>query len=273
MGLYDVIDDIALHQVLKTETGDNRIYGVVVGTVTKNWDESMPGRVCVEIPTRDNEANELRWARMVWPSGGKMWGHYFLPEVGDQVLVAFEQGNIEKPYVVGCLYKDSDKTLSKNAEESNKFKSITTRHGSTIRFTDDKEDEEGHKDVIEIMTAGEDHSIIMNNEQHLIHIKDKEKKNQIKISTDEDNGNILITAEKKLTIKVGDNIELIMNAASGAVTLKTNKLKLEASDNLGIESNSKVSISGPSVKVEAGSLLNLSSSNAVKVSGTPIMLG
>lgn len=273
MGLFDVIDDIAQHQVLKTETGDNRIYGVVVGTVTKNYDESMPGRVCVEMPTRDKEANELRWARLAFSSGGKLWGHYFLPEVGDQVLVAFEQGNIEKPYVIGCLYKDSDKTLAKNAEESNRYKSITTRHGSTIRFSDDKEDEEGHKDIIEVITAGEDHKFIMDNERRVIHLTDKDKKNQIKISTEEDNGNILITTDKKLTIKVGDNIELIMNASNGTVTIKSNKLKVEASEDIKLESNSKAEITGPNVKLDAGSILNLNSSNAVKIGGNPIKLG
>ena len=99
MGLFDVIDDITEKQVMKTDTGDNRIFGVVVGQVAKNYDKDMPGRVCVTVPTRDKDANELKWARVAMPSSGSKWGHYFLPEVGDQVLLVFEQGNIEKPYV------------------------------------------------------------------------------------------------------------------------------------------------------------------------------
>ena len=46
MGLYDVIDDIAEKQVMKTDTGDNRILGVVIGQIVKNYDKDMPGRVC-----------------------------------------------------------------------------------------------------------------------------------------------------------------------------------------------------------------------------------
>ena len=82
MGLYDIIDEITERQVTKTETGDNRIWGVMVGIVAKNYDpnsaaaggtssgtDAMDGRVCVTIPTRDKDANELRWARVAMPSG------------------------------------------------------------------------------------------------------------------------------------------------------------------------------------------------------------
>ncbi len=63
MGLFDVIDDIAEKQVMKTDTGDNRIFGVVIGQIAKNYDKDMPGRVCVCVPVRDEDANELQWAQ------------------------------------------------------------------------------------------------------------------------------------------------------------------------------------------------------------------
>ena len=50
MGLYDIFDEIAAKQATKSDTGDNRIAGVVVGIVAKNYDPQMPGRVCVQIP-------------------------------------------------------------------------------------------------------------------------------------------------------------------------------------------------------------------------------
>ena len=90
MGLYDIIDEIAEKQVMKTETGDQRIFGVVLGVVTDNYDPAMKGRVCVTVPVRDENANNLKWARVAMPSSGKEWGHYFLPEIGDQVLLVFE---------------------------------------------------------------------------------------------------------------------------------------------------------------------------------------
>lgn len=60
MGWYDIIDDIAQHQFAKTELGDNRLNGVTVGIVAKKYSREMPGRVCVQIPVRDREANVLQ---------------------------------------------------------------------------------------------------------------------------------------------------------------------------------------------------------------------
>ena len=111
MALYDIMDEIAAKQILKTDTGDNRIFGVIVATVVNNYDEKQPGRVCIQIPVRDKEANELKWARVAMPSSGEKWGSYFLPEVGDQVLVTFEQGNIEKPYIIGRIIKADQKII------------------------------------------------------------------------------------------------------------------------------------------------------------------
>jgi uncharacterized protein involved in type VI secretion and phage assembly len=127
---------------------------------------------------RDEDANELRWARVAMPSAGKAWGHYFLPEVGDQVLLAFEQGSIEKPYVIGCVSKDSTKFLSKSASATaapdNMLKRIVTKNGSTIEFTDGTDDS-GAMDKIRIYTAGEKHVVELNNEKGCIEITNKER--------------------------------------------------------------------------------------------------
>ena len=122
MALFEIVDEITRKQFEKTETGDNRMQGVVVGQVSKNYDKDMPGRVCVQIVSRDTQANELLWARVAMPSSGEKWGHYFLPEVGDEVLVAFEQGNIERPYIIGCIPKLSDQFLKKSVDEKNQIK-------------------------------------------------------------------------------------------------------------------------------------------------------
>ena len=124
MGLFDVIEDISEKNIAKTETGDNRIFGIVVGEVVDNYDQERSGRICVLIHTRDSDANVLKWAKVAAPYIGKSWGMYFLPEVGDQVLVAFDQGNIERPYVIGCIPKDSDKFLTKSKDEQNQKKRI-----------------------------------------------------------------------------------------------------------------------------------------------------
>lgn len=271
MALFDVFNEIAEKQVLKTETGDNRIFGIVVGQVAKNYHQDMPGRVCVSIYTRDKEANELKWARVAMPSSGKEWGHYFLPEVGDHVLVAFEQGNIEKPYVIGCIPKENDKFLKKAVDEKNQYKKITTKNGSTILFEDNKEGE-GEKDKIKIETPASTHRIELDNENGVMLISDKEGKNKIRIRTGE-NGDMEIFAEKKLTIKVGDNISLVMNGSSGTTELETSKFNVKVNGNMKYEATGNAEIEGATVSFNATSSMKLESSAAMKISGTPINIG
>lgn len=270
MGLYDIMDEIAAKQITKTETGDNRIFGVVVGIVAKNYDPQMKGRICVQIPTRDDEANELKWARVAMPSGGKEWGHYFLPEIGDQVLIVFEQGNIEKPYVIGCVQKDNNRFLTKAVHEKNQYKKIVTRNGSTIQF-DDVEEGEGQNDKISVYTPDKAHQIILDNEKKEILLSDKDEKNSISIESEK--GNITIKTENKLTIKVGDNIEVTMNASSGTVNVKCGKFKVEASDGANVETNGKLGLSGGNVSMEASSVFKLSSSGMTNIGGSPIKIG
>ncbi|MDD2972851.1 MAG: phage baseplate assembly protein V [Lachnospiraceae bacterium] len=270
MALYDVIDEIAEKQVLKTDTGDTRIFGVVVGIVVKNYDKDFPGRICVNIPTRDKEANTLKWARLAMPSSGSKWGHYFLPEIDDQVLVVFEQGNIEKPYVIGCVPKDSNQFLKKAADENNQYKKIMTKNGTHITFEDNKEGE-GEKDKLQIETAKSAHTFSMDNENKVITLKDKEGKCQVIMKTEE--GNISVTAEKKLTVKVGDSIELIMNGSSGAVSLKCNKYTLEASNKINVSTDGMAKFGGANIILDADNTLKAGSSGMTQVAGATIKIG
>ena len=270
MGQFDVIDDIAVKQVMKTETGDNRIFGVVIGQIVKNYDKDMPGRVCVAVPVRDQNANELQWARVAMPSSGSKWGHYFLPEAGDQVLLAFEQGNIEKPYVIGCIPKDNDQILRTSADEDNQYKKIVTKNGNTIYFEDNKEGE-GDKDKIHIVTAKGAHRLELDNEKHQIVLSDEEGKNQLLMKTED--GQMQIKAEKKLTIQVGENIELILNGSNGSVQLKSTKVSFEISQTLDLSSNTAMKCKAGNISMEANAALKLNSSGLASLAGTPIKLG
>lgn len=272
MSLYDIMDEIASKQVLKSETGDNRILGVVAGIVAKNYDQEMPGRICVQVPVRDEDANELQWARVMMPSGGKKWGHYFLPEEGDQVLLAFEHGNIEKPYVIGCVPKDGNPFLTKAVHEKNQHKRIVTRNGNTIAF-EDGEDEDGTKDKISVYTAKEAHRIVLDNEKKQITVGDKDGKNQICIKTEDDSGSISVKTEQKLTITVGDKITVTMNGSSGTVNVKCSKFTVDASDGSEIKTNGKLGVSGGNVSISASSMLKAESNGMTSVGGSPIKIG
>ena len=272
MSLYEIMDEITAKQILKTETGENRLFGLLTGIVTENYEKEMPGRVCVQIPVRDENANVLKWARAVMPSGGEDWGHYFLPEVGDQVVLAFEEGNIEKPYIIGCIPKDNSKLLSSSADADNQYKRIRTKHGSGITFVDSKDSEDGEKDKIQIQTAKGLHGINLDNEKNRITVCDKDQKNAITIRTED--GRIEVAAEKKLTIKVGDSIEITMNGENGTVNLNCGTLKAKVQKTLHMEVNGNGSLKASSgLTLEGGGQVKLSSNGQTSIGGSLIKVG
>ncbi len=273
MSLFDMIEEMNQRQITKTETGDLRLYGLMIGVVTINYHEQMPGRVCVSIPTRDEKLNELKWARLAMLSGGPKWGTYFLPEVGDQVLLAFEGGNIESPYVVGCVPKDDSTFLTGSANEKNEIKRIVTKHGNSITFFDSRENDKGEEDTIAVETAGQAHRIVMDNKEQTIQITDKAGKNFIKLQTKEDDGRITIQTTNQLTIKVGDNIELTMNGDSGAVSLKASQISMESKDGTTIKSKSGVTIEGSQIKNKATDSFVAESGGSAKLEGAMVSIG
>ncbi len=269
MGWYDIIDDIAQHQFAKTELGDNRLNGVTVGIVAKKYNREMPGRVCVQIPMRDREANVLQWARIAAPSAGKKWGTFFLPEIGDQVLLAFEEGNIDKPYIIGCVQGDSGSFLSKVADEDNQYKCIATKNGNRILFEDNKEGE-GDKDKITIETAKGGCQILMDNEKQALTLIDKQRKNLIEMKLE--SGEIRIKAENRMTIEVGD-IKISLNGDSGKISINCNKLTLSASEGIQMESDNMVNLKGGNTIVEGSSSLKMTSGSAAVLEGSLIKIG
>lgn len=270
MALFDIIDSVSEKQVTKTEFGDARIFGTVVGIVAENYTQEMPGRLCVTVPVRDTDANQLKWAKMVMSYMGPGWGTYFLPEKGDQVLLIFEDGNIEKPYVIGCIPKDKDKFLRKSATEYNQIKQIQTRNGSRITFWDD-ENEDGAKDKITIATAQDEHHIDIDNEMDKISIYDKEKNCLVELRTEQ--GAMKIHAQQRLELTVGDTIKIVMNGDSGKIKIETDDMAVNASKKIQLEADGNIKISGRQVSTEATSMLKNESSGMLSLSGKPIKMG
>lgn len=88
------------------ETADElkeKFFGVVTGTVISALDPMMLGRVQVQLPFID-DVDLSPWARIATPMAGPGHGMYFIPNLGDEVLVAFEHGNRDVPYVIGSLW-------------------------------------------------------------------------------------------------------------------------------------------------------------------------
>ncbi len=270
MPFFEYMDDVARHSLEKNNMGDSLIEGVIVGQVVRNYDQNKQGFVQVNITTRDYQESRLVWARMAFPYGGSKWGEYFYPEVGDQVLLAFEQCNIDRPFIIGVVPKVNSSFVQKAFDEKNQFKRIQTRNGNLIEIKDNSEGD-GESDHILIKTGKDLHKLEIDNEKKKILISDKDGNNKIEMKTE--NGQMTIKAEQKLTIEVGDNIKMIMNGSNGTVTLEASRIKLNATENAEVKANSRLTIEGGNASVSGNSTLGLKSSGPVSVEGTPIKLG
>lgn len=281
MGLYDVIDEISAREAAKTETGDSRVFGVMIGLVAANHDpggtaagaDAMDGRVCVTIPTRGGGDDELKWARVSMPSAGGGWGHYFLPETGDMVLLAFENGSIEKPYVIGCLNRASDKFLKESADKDNRFKRIVTRHGTRIVFEDDAGDDTGQKDKLTLETAGGRLRLLLDNGRELIRLGGGEDESYIELGTARDRAVIKIHAGNRLEIKVGDKITVVMNGETGGVSVKADTLVLQGGSQVSAKSDGALKLEAAQISARADSSMRFESSGSAKFGGSTTSIG
>ncbi len=270
MAIFDIFEDVSEKSVTKTETGENRIFGIVVGEVVKNYSETLPGRVCVSIHVRDTNANVLKWARVAAPYSGSSWGMYFLPEVGDQVLVVFEQGIIDRPYVIGCIQKDLNSFLRKSKHMANQHKRIVTKNGNALEF-EDLPAGEGEQDRLTLHTSGEQHYLTMDNQKKKIVLQDKEGNAKVEMSTV--GGRITIRAAERLRISVGENISVVMNGMNGKITVNASDVSINTTTQLNMSGGGKANLSGGVVKVESNGALRMSSAGLCTLEGKPIRLG
>ncbi|MGC4072991.1 MAG: phage baseplate assembly protein V [Nibricoccus sp.] len=104
----------------------------MIGKVENNLDTENLGRVQLSFPHL-SDVNLSAWARIATPMAGNNIGTYFLPDVGDEVLVSFEGGDINKPVVLGGLWNGMKRPPSANLGFNEK-KMIKLKSGMQIVF-------------------------------------------------------------------------------------------------------------------------------------------
>jgi hypothetical protein len=98
--MFEAISDSIEDAVDKLQ---GKFYGVVTGKVINLLDPMSLGRVQVQLPFIDS-IDLSPWARIALPMAGYGHGSYFIPNIGDEVLVAFEHGDVSSPYIIGSLW-------------------------------------------------------------------------------------------------------------------------------------------------------------------------
>ena len=218
--------------------------GVVSAIVTNVADDEHQGRVKVKLPRLDDEF-ESGWLRVVQPGAGADRGALVLPEVDDEVLVAFEQGDMRRGYVLGGVYNGVDgpaPAVRDGAVGSDglvQTRSFTSRKGHFVVFGDADGDE-----YVELAT--------------------KDSLFSVKVAQDAEGGAVIVASDN--VIKVGAEGDVTVTA-QGKVTIEaTGDLQLTG-QSVAIEATSTVSVKGQSVTVE-GTGTSTVKGGQVSVAGT-----
>lgn len=183
----------------KSENGAKTITGVVVGEVTKIDDKDELARVKVKYPWRDAD-DESDWARLATPMAGDDMGTYFLPEVGDEVLVSFARGDQRFPYVLGALW-NTDQSPPETSDGKNDVRLIRSRSGHEIVLDDS---ESGAK--VEVASnAG--HTITLDDTSGGEKITIEDSSGQNVVEFDGTAGTLTVEAGTKLELKA-TNIDI-----------------------------------------------------------------
>jgi uncharacterized protein involved in type VI secretion and phage assembly len=188
-----------------------RFFGVVIGLVTNNKDPEKLGRVRVKFPWLSDD-HESGWARIATPMAGPGRGMFFLPEPNDEVLVAFEHGDVRFPYVLGALWNGVDKPPVTNDDGKNNIRVIHSRSGHLIRLDD---------------TAGDEK----------IEVIDKTGGNSVTIKSSDNS--ITVTCKGKLKLHADMGVE---------ITSSTN-INIQANTTMSVQAAAQLTVKGAVVNI------------------------
>lgn len=212
-----------------------RFYGVTIGVVTNIKDPDGLGRIKVKFPWLTSE-DESPWARVMSLMAGDNRGIYFLPEVDDEVLVAFEHGDIAFPYILGSLWNGKDKPPEKNDDGENNKRLIKSRSGHLIVLDDTKDKEQ-------------------------IVIQDKTGKNRIVIDCEKNA--MTIEVEKDLTIQAKGKISV---KSDEDIKIECKNLEIKTQQDYKVDAGANCAIQAKAKgEMGAKSGLELNCSAGVKV--------
>jgi len=185
-------------------------------------DPEALGRIKIKFDWLDTDYN--CWVRYASPHAGNGHGWYSRPEIGDEVVVAFEQGNPDRPVVLGSVYNGKLKPMQDDTRDNN-LKWFLTKSGHKIEFDDEEE-------KITIVSAKETCTILLDG-----------KNKSISITADGDmsieGDNITIKAKQKLQLQSGTDAQL--KAGAG--------LKVEAGANADIKASAMMNLKGAMINL------------------------
>jgi uncharacterized protein involved in type VI secretion and phage assembly len=196
-----------------------QLNGVFPAVVTDNVDPDNLGRVKVLLPRVDasGQRGYEAWARMVTLMAGKNRGSWFIPDVNDEVLVAFEAGDARRPFVIGSMWNDTNPPPG-TMDTNNNRKLLRSRNGVEITL----DDQSGEESFIVETPGGQ--KVTLKDGPGSIEIMDSNG-NSVKLET----AGIMVNASGKVTINASTveissgmvTVDSGMSRFSGVVTCDT----------------------------------------------------
>lgn len=235
--------------------GGRSVPGVVIGTVVNVKDPNKRGRVRVTFPWLSDDYTSP-WARVVQAGAGDGRGWHLVPEVGDEVLVAFEQGDVRRPYVIGGLYNGRDRAQGGDqAVDQDRgtvdIRSFTSRSGHRVEFDD---------------TSGSER----------VSIVDKTGNNRIVIDSKQDT--LTVECEGDLTIEAGGTLNLsagrdVVVEADGSFSVDARSAaEVKAATSLDLEGSSSATLKGASLEVNGTGSGKVKSAGVLEVQGSMVKI-
>jgi uncharacterized protein involved in type VI secretion and phage assembly len=227
----------------KDADGSGKIEGIAIGIVANNKDPEGLGRVKIKFPWQD-ENTETSWARMSTLMGGKDRGSFFLPEVGDEVVVAFDHGDINHPYVIGALWNRNDKPPESNKDGKNNIKIIRSRCGHELILDDSSQKEriEIHSKSGQVIlldgSMKEEKLEVRSASGHSIILEDTPGKEKVKIM--DKSGNYILLDSLQNLVEISSKLK---------VRIKASIIEIESGGMMKIKSDGIMDIKGSLVKI------------------------
>jgi Rhs element Vgr protein len=212
--------------------------GLAVGVVDDIDDPNAWGRVRVKFPWLDPDLDSV-WARLALPAAGAERGFFFIPEVGDEVVVGFLDGDLRFPVVLGSLWNGAGAPPESLDAQKNDVRALVSRAGHKLTF-----DDGDSAPLVKIETAA----------GQIFTLDDTSGSE--KVSVQDKTGNKLEMSSSGITLEAASG-DVKIKAGSGKIALDCLQLECKASSAAKIESSATLDIKASATLGLKGALVNI----------------
>lgn len=240
-----------LEIIEQQQQSESTILGIVTAKITKNNDPEGLGRVKVRYGWRYAD-EESDWIRILTPMAGKQMGVFYLPEIDDEVIVAFQNGDINSPIVLGMVWSRNIPPPSTNDNGKNDIRMIKSRSGHKI-ILDDKDGNE----KISIIDKSGNNSLVFETAHKSITITSEQD-----ISLLAENGKIVLNAKKleftsteKTSVTAGT--DFTVDASSGKTEIDASQLDFKGSAQGSLDGGASLTVKASGNLTIQGAIVNI----------------